>query len=205
MSANVQHQSSTNEAYTPPEVVEAARLTMGGIDLDPFSCREANKIVKATRYFHRGALDKPWDNEAPNQPAGITSRASRVFCNPPGGTLDRHTLLPSIRPDGKPGPGYSSAAVAWAYLLNEYLIGNVAQAVFVCFSLNTFQNSQKIPGCRFAPYLFPFCVPSSRLRFWCKQRPIGKGQPSQPNALIYIGDNVDAFADRFASIGQVRT
>jgi len=196
MSANVQHQSSTNEAYTPPEVTEASRLTMGSINLDPFSCKAANKVVKADRYFHRGALEKPWAN--------LDGSPATVFCNPPGGTLVRSTLEPSIRPDGKPGPGYSSAAVAWAYLLNEYLTGNVAQAIFVCFSLNTFQNSQKIPGCRFAPYLFPFCVPQNRLRFWCESRPIGKGQPSQPNALIYIGENVDAFAKHFALIGQVR-
>jgi hypothetical protein len=196
MSANVQHQSATNEAYTPPEVVEAARATMGGIHLDPFSCKIANKIVQADLFYSEGALTRPWGSE---------SDPTNVFCNPPGGTLVRDTLEPSIRPDGKPGPGYSSAAVAWAYLLNEYLTGNVAQAIFVCFSLNTFQNSQKIPGCRFAPYMFPFCVPSNRLRFWCKERPIGKGQPSQPNALIYIGENIETFAEHFAPIGQVRT
>ena len=193
---NVQHQSATNEAYSPPEVTTAGTLTMGSIDLDPFTCKLANKVVQAKRYFHANALEKPWCN--------LDGSPSSVFCNPPGGTLDRHTLLPSIRPDGKPGPGYSSAAVAWAYLVNEYLTGNVREAVFVCFSLNTFQNSQKIPGCRFPPYLFPFCIPSSRLRFWCKARPIGKGQPSQPNALIYIGENIEAFQKHFASIGVVR-
>lgn len=197
MSSNVQHQSSTNEAYTPPEVVEAARLTMGGIDLDPFSCRLANKVVKATRYFHTGALDKSWCN--------LDGTPSRVFCNPPGGTLNRHTLEPSIRPDGKPGPGYSSLAIGWAYLLNEYLIGNVREATFVCFSLNTLQNAQKVPGCKFAPYMFPFCVPHDRLQFWSKARPVGKrGQPSQPNAVVYIGENVEGFAKNYASIGQVR-
>ena len=196
--SNVQHLSSTNEAYTPPEVVKAARRVMGKIDLDPFSCRLANEVVKAERYFHKRALSKPWCN--------LDGSPARVFCNPPGGTLNRHTLEPSIRPDGKPGPGYSSLAVGWAKLLHEYLIGNVVEAVFVCFSLNTFQNAQKIPGCQFAPYMFPFCVPHDRLQFWSKARPVGKrGQPSQPNAVVYIGDQVEAFRKNFdPMIGQVR-
>jgi hypothetical protein len=180
---NIQHSSASNEAYTPTNVVEAARATMGAIDLDPFSCAKANEVVQASAYFSEFALDREW--------------FGRVFCNPPGGTLDRTTL--------EPGSGYSSAAVAWAYLLSEYLSGRVEQAVFVCFSLNTFQNSQQVPGMRFAPYMFPFCVPSSRLKFWSEARPIGtKNQPAQPNALIYLGDNVDAFVEHFSPLGQVR-
>ncbi len=190
MSANIQHSSGSVEAYTPPEVVEAGRATMGGIDLDPFSCREANKVVRATEYFHKGGFHKDWHG--------------RCFVNPPGGTLVRDTLLPSIRPDGKPGNGYSSQAVGWACTLHQYLIGNVEQAIFVCFTLNTFQNSNAIPGLKFLPYQFPFCVPRKRLRFWSKSRAIGKGTPSQPNAVIYLGDNVDKFVAEFSKIGVVR-
>lgn len=190
MTANIQHSSTSNEAYSPPEIVEAARLTMGGIDLDPFSCRRANEVVRAAEYFHKGGFHKPWHG--------------RCFVNPPGGTVDKVTLEPSIRPDGKPGYGYSSAAVGWACTLDHYLKGNIIAAVFVCFTLNSFQNSQKVPGLKFAPYLFPFCVPSRRLRFWSRTRAIGKGTPSQPNAIIYLGDDVTAFKDAFESIGAVR-
>jgi len=33
MSEIAQHKSISNEHFTPPEIVEAARKTMGGIDL----------------------------------------------------------------------------------------------------------------------------------------------------------------------------
>lgn len=47
------NQTSGNvEYYTDPTIVNAARLVMGGIDLDPFSCRIANeKFVQADQYF----------------------------------------------------------------------------------------------------------------------------------------------------------
>jgi hypothetical protein len=47
-----------------------------------------------------------------------------------------------------------------------------------------FQNAQQ-DGYR-APYSFPFMCPSSRLRFWNEHTPIGKGQPTQPNAIVYL-------------------
>lgn len=59
--AQLINQDSGNfEWYTPSNIVELARKTMGEIDLDPASSEAANLRVKANRYFSDGALEKVW-------------------------------------------------------------------------------------------------------------------------------------------------
>jgi hypothetical protein len=47
-----QTSSLTEDWYTHPDIITAVRELFGGsIDLDPFSCKEANRTVRATRIF----------------------------------------------------------------------------------------------------------------------------------------------------------
>ncbi len=96
--------SGSNEWFTPAIYIEAARRVMDGIELDPASCAEANKVVRATRYYTKSddGLLLPWI-------------AASVFVNPPYGRI-----------------GGKSNQVLWAdKLIAEYESGNIKQAVLL--------------------------------------------------------------------------
>lgn len=63
------------EWYTPAPLVEAARETLGGIDLDPQSCALANRTVRARRIYtiEDDCFRHTWDG--------------RIFINPAGGIV----------------------------------------------------------------------------------------------------------------------
>lgn len=52
----------SDEWYSPRLIVEPARSAMGGIDLDPASCAQAQEIVKAATYYIKedNGLKLPW-------------------------------------------------------------------------------------------------------------------------------------------------
>jgi len=64
-------QDPNDEAYTPAWLVNVARAVLGGIDLDPASCEEAQQTVQATRWYglDDDGLERPWRD--------------RVWLNPP--------------------------------------------------------------------------------------------------------------------------
>jgi hypothetical protein len=64
---------TAGDYYTHPVLVAAARATMGGVDLDPASCREANTVVQADVIYR-------WEDNGLTQPW-----AGRVWLNPPFG------------------------------------------------------------------------------------------------------------------------
>lgn len=68
-----------SEWYTPGHIIQAARQTLGTIDLDPASCEMAQRTVQATRFYTRqdDGLAHVWKG--------------RIWLNPPygAGVIDR--------------------------------------------------------------------------------------------------------------------
>ncbi len=180
MSDIAQHSSVTNEHFTPPDIVERARALLGGFDLDPASCEEANKTIGASRIYtiEDDGLSKDW--------------SGRVFLNPPGGKLkkvdDRWITVPK-------GPGKSSLWVWWQHLAEQWKAGRVSSAFFVGFQLEIMRTSQAgIPV-----QSFQRCYPKERIAFRGKQ-------PTHPNVLVYLpgvddADPFDRFVEHFGDLG----
>lgn len=95
--------SKSAEWYTPARYIDAARLVMGRIDLDPASCAAANETIKATRYYSTAddGLTRLW--------------AGCVWLNPPYGKQ-----------------GSKSNQALWSTKLTaEYCSGHVSQALML--------------------------------------------------------------------------
>jgi ParB family chromosome partitioning protein len=94
----------SNEWYTPSVYIKAAREVLGSIDLDPASCEQANKTVKATRYYTKeeNGLALPW--------------YGRMYVNPPF-TASSSIAMPQF---------------TWGKrLVEEYQKGTVEQAILL--------------------------------------------------------------------------
>lgn len=93
----------SEEYYTPPEYVEAARKVMGTIDLDPASCEAAQRWIRAARFYTKedNGLQHEWEG--------------RCWLNPPYSKTN----------------GKSNQATWSQKLINEYRSGRVSEAILL--------------------------------------------------------------------------
>lgn len=133
---NPRHTMTTCEWYTPAYIVEPARRALGGvIDLDPASSRQANRVVKAKRFFTA-------DNDGLGQ-----GWSGSVFVNAPGGKLG----------------GQSLPLLFWEYLVWNYEEAYIRAAIWIGYSLEQLQTFQS--GRQPSPLQFPMCIPKRRIPF----------------------------------------
>jgi hypothetical protein len=181
------HSMGTAEWFSPAPYVEASRTLMGGIDLDPASCAEANELIRATRYIdaEEDGLVAPWINA--QSPAPCTA-----FLNPPGGR--------------------GLVRAFWDRLVEHWLAGKVEQAIWVGYSLEQLQTLQ---SASITPLDFPLCYPRKRIAFDAprvvRDGIVVKGEkrsPTHANYLAYLPPRhpaaVTLFLEGFSQFGRVK-
>lgn len=159
--------------YTPAPYVEAARLVMGSIELDPASDELGNETVKADRYFTKedDGLSQEWN-------------ARTGFLN-------------------APGKQKGSGQAEWlAKAETEYEAGRIKELIGCIFNASGietrwFQNILgKYPLCLVGHRMRFIPRPG-------RYEPGTNNQPVHGNAFVYMGPNPEKFTEVFSQFGKV--
>ncbi len=170
-----QHLVTSPDWISPVECIEAARNTMGSIDLDPASDEEANRVVKATKYFTK-------EDDGLKQ-----TYFGNIWENPPGSP---EKYKPSL------------VMPFWNKLIEEG--PNYNQAIFLGFNVEFLRYSLAITS-KASAFDFALCYPFRRLKFTSRTNPKASAPthmsvivyiPSKVNRTL-------AFYENFKSIGKV--
>lgn len=176
-----QHSSRTNEHFTPPGLADLVCETFGhDIELDPASCKDANKLVRAQRIYtvEDDGRSLPWD-------------ARTVYNNPPGGEAKTAE-----------GETVSQAALWWATMATRHEADEFEQAAFLCFNLELLRHAQAWPVRQ--PLEYTVCVFRHRISYYQRNRDgvlVPRNDPTHPSALVYLGPNNDRFRKIFEREG----
>lgn len=166
-----------NEWYTPARYIEAARIVLDGIDLDPASSSTANETVKALRYFTKeeDGLVQEW-------------KARSIWLNPP---YERDMT--------RQGPARSTIG-KWVHkLIAEYQSGNVKQAIFLGTARTDASWFQLL-------FEYPVCFPDHKVFFDCLVRTQlwnGKASHIHGTCFVYLGMEQRKFISHFAKFGRI--
>ena len=201
------NQDSNNvEWYTPPEIIEAARATMGNIDLDPASSCAANKIVKAHVYYKKPKQRTLhyWNGSLPTVVLGASPQpalfynwfAGTVFMNHPFGRSEQSCKAECAKKICKkrgwhtadPIPGNAE----WInHLVNEYKAGNVKQAICITFASQSAKWARPLRD-------FPRWIPDKRINYLDEEGNEIRGV-TKDSMVTYMGDNLFSFVQNFTN------
>jgi hypothetical protein len=164
---------STNEWYTRPKYIEAAKAMMGSIELDPASCAAANAIVKAERYYtkEQNGLAQEW-------------HARSLWLNPPYG-----------RSAKMQGHHLSTIKLFVDKCLDAYECGDVLQAIILA--------TTEVNAKWFYPlWEYPLCIPDHRVNFIVPEQH-KKYSQMFGTCFAYLGHNEARFIEVFSQFGRI--
>ena len=163
--------------FTPPDIIDRARRTMGGIDLDPASEALANKVVRARQFYSSDGEAMPW---------GTPECPSRVWVNP---------------------PWQARKAVLFARKLGaEMHCRHVAQAIF-CIGARSVTDMwchDTLFSDLISPGALVWFSRGRPCDIDAETARPGMAHP-QGTMLVYYGPRGDAFRAEFATLGKIFT
>jgi hypothetical protein len=175
-----------NDYYTPPELVAAARLAMGGLDLDPASHWSANRVHRAGTFYHKHRSG-PW--------------FGRVWLNPPYG--DNQAWFEPILRYWLTDPAERAAVDA-----EQAKRVGITQLCMLS-PVWAFNTGIAAPVTRLAS---AFLLLGPAPKFWGQNREGKRAGPDRPifgsdhpHAILYLGDRAEAFRDAYRGRGLFMT
>jgi hypothetical protein len=195
-----QHSMETDEHGSPPEFVELARETMGGIDVDPASSPEWNRNVGATRIItkQQNGLRTPW---FPDAPPPIRLRTSMARPHVPavcgGVEVKRAPRRVILNPPGDPR---GALVAAFWFAITEYFhLGWMTAGVWIGFNVEQLSRLQRV-GARSHPLEHVTLVPAKRHNYVDGET--GKLQEDAPHAsFVTLLTRNPREVETFAAIG----
>lgn len=199
--------SGDTEIYTPSNIIEAARRTMGDIDLDPASSARANERVKAGVFYGQpdwevrgeikglpvrfydghGGLDYSWTGKVwMNHPFGTPEArckgdCKKKVCEKRGYHLGR---------DMKGNADWVGKAAL------EHATGRVTALCMICFASTS--------EAWFRPLLqYPQCFLSPRTNYLKPDGTVYEGV-TKGSVVTYMGPDLPAFAREFSPLGEIK-
>lgn len=188
----INQSSGKTEYYTPVEFVEPARKLLGGIDLDPASCEEANRVVGAKRIYTKeeDGLTKPWYGRVfmnhPFHRGEKACPADRSKCKKKG-CLTRGYHIDQDIPSN----------MDWiARLVESHEKGLVKEAVCVTFA-NTSEAWFKLL------LQYPQLFPDGRIHYRLPGGDIADGS-TKGSVVTYLGTDLVKFKACFGHLGDIK-
>lgn len=176
--------SGIYEYYTPAPIVDAARETMGSIDLDPASSEIANSVVKAYLYYTKdqNGMQQDWfGNVWMNHPFGRAEAACLEDCAKDHSHHDT--------------PNFGNAA--WIRkLFEEWNAHNISAACCITYVATSEKWFRPLLDC-------PQCFLTTRLNYRQPDGSVKKGV-QKGSVVTYLGDDVERFRRAFKHLGVVK-
>lgn len=183
------------EYYTEPKILEAARLVMGSIELDPASSAAANAHVKAKRFYGLQSdgswvdgFQQKWDARTVwmNHPFTREEEACQPNCQKhlTSSTHKHHDIY-----------WYGNRRWVEKFVINQRH-GFVTIAMCITYASTSegwFQPLMKLPQC----YLTP------RTNYYLPDGKIKKGV-TKGSVVTYAGPDVAAFTRYFQDFGEIK-